>query len=79
MKFKHHLCPKCFEVPVSILTSIFSNCLLRDTKEGEKGGPKFEYAGQSDVCWDTEEPVLEGVNVTLTCTNHHEWKSETYE
>ena len=74
MKFKDHLCPECFEYPVGVLEQLFATAALRVEEETHS----FEYAGGSEMHFDTQEPMKEGRNVTLTCAQKHEWKTEMY-
>jgi hypothetical protein len=40
-------------------------------------GGNAEYAGESDMAWDTQETITDKTGrVMLTCPNGHDWFSE---
>lgn len=73
MKFITSNCPKCGQPAVAILERLYAWASLYE----ENGA--FDYAGESDVDWDSQEPVETDKQVDLTCDNKDEWSSDVEE
>lgn len=78
MKIKTPCCPTCGEPPRGTVETIQGIAELLPLTWGQQpaDGGGFEYAGETDVVWDTQEPVTdEHERVLLVCSNHHDWYS----
>lgn len=71
MRFKPSKCPECGEPPEGMREKLYGLALL--TGSDELG---FDYAGETEVDWDSQETVVEGGLVTLQCANAHAWHAE---
>lgn len=71
MIFETSKCPKCNEPPDTILETMLVSAILTEPDEyGEQ-----DYAGESKMHWDTQEPDDFNGQVQLTCSKGHEWYS----
>lgn len=65
------LCPTCGQPAMGIVESVLGVAQL-DCAEGAD----FDYAGRTDMEWDTQKPVLdEDHQATLLCEQKHQWQS----
>jgi hypothetical protein len=77
MRFKTPKCPECGESPSYIIEHLTAAALLQEPDENGNQ----EYAGESKMHWETQEPMGIGLDVgpqmyRVGCENRHEW--ETY-
>jgi hypothetical protein len=69
MKLLIPLCPTCEKRASSISESLLCNASIRVKKDGT-----FDYTGDNDLAWDTQEPVVdEDGLVEVQCINGHYW------
>ncbi len=73
MKFTTDKCPKCERAPIAILERLYAWASL----QGGDGG--FDYAGESDIDWDSQEPDETDKQVHLVCDRKHEWSTDVEE
>ena len=69
MKWEQQFCPACGEPARSRAETVASQASLLfhlDTEE-------YDFAGESEVLWDTQEPVVQEGRENLWCANGHEW------
>jgi hypothetical protein len=69
MRWEVEVCPECGEPAKILLEEVFVGARLYLSEPGV-----YEYAGESEVYWDTQEPVKdeEGCH-RLECPNFHRW------
>jgi len=74
MRFEKPRCPVCGEEPASILEMLLAHAWVSkaDAHEGE---PLWDYAGESDILWDTQEPLEREGKVRLYCSAGHDWET----
>ena len=71
MRFDPDKCPTCGEDPDSIIERVYGRARL-----GDRADDKFDYDGDTDMAWDTQEPVRdEDDQVTLCCPSRHSWQA----
>lgn len=72
MKLGSPICPQCGCKASALLEQVM---VLAQLQEPDDSG-ETEYAGESDVEWDTQYPARDedGI-VTLMCENKHQWFS----
>lgn len=72
MKLQTFRCPECGEIASGTLEIVQGKALL--DFHGETG--EADYGGETKIWWDTQETVLdERGDVTLVCSNGHDWSS----
>jgi hypothetical protein len=73
MKLLIPLCPDsdCKKRASFILERVLCNTSIRTSKNGT-----FEYTGDSDIAWDSQEPKIgdDGL-VEVQCINGHTWNT----
>lgn len=76
-QFEKALCPICESLPDGILEKVECKALIQKVPHSERS-MLFDYAGESKIFWDTQEPVAKTDDiVTLFCSKcHTEWKSK---
>ena len=72
MKFKTPKCPDCGLPAEGTLENLLGIARLSDI--GTDG--TCEYAGDTDIIWDTQRTLGEGDKVMLVCHEGHNWESE---
>ena len=70
MKFKISNCPECGEPPKGIVEELQGLAFLLEQDDGS-----FEYAGQTDMWWDSQESLEFDGKCELMCCNRHLWFS----
>lgn len=70
MQWEKNKCSECGELAVGILEKVDGFARLKPDNEGG-----FDYAGETDMLWDTQDCiVVSGCNI-LKCANGHTWES----
>ena len=65
-------CPTCGEPAVSILESLLADAQV----SYDQAAGAFDYTDDSDVAWDTQEPLLDDNGLaTVKCANFHQWQA----
>lgn len=70
MKIQNPKCPTCGHVAKGILESLYCLAGIACAEDGTA-----EYAGESEVFWDSQTPVDDPGGITLECVNDHRWTS----
>lgn len=74
MRFDKPNCPKCGEPASSVLESLQGDALIFEQDDGS-----FDYEGETEVKWDSQETLVSRRGlVTLSCGNHS-WKARMEE
>jgi len=69
-------CPECEAEAIDILETVPCHAhLMRDVD-----GVTFAYAGESDMNWDGQEPILDSKGaVQVYCENGHTWETVVFD
>lgn len=71
-KFEIKKCPQCGHAPVSILESVLCDAFINEDYEGG-----FDYAGESEIAWDTQETQIDSeLRCYLMCPQKHTWYTD---
>lgn len=72
MKLSVPICPECGEPADGIYETLCATAWIERYEDGE-----FEYIGDSDIGWDTQEPDVDEANTALVrCNRVHTWRSK---
>ena len=71
MKFATMKCPDCGELADGILEQCKGRAVI--TEPDAEGN--VEYAGETEMFWDEQEPVGGGMEYNLLCPEGHVWLS----
>lgn len=70
-KLKTPKCPECGEIAHQVEETLMTKASIDENEDGT-----FDYAGDSEVDWDSQEPARDGSgNVTLFCECGTSWAS----
>jgi hypothetical protein len=72
MKYTVSRCPTCGGLPVAELNTV---PVFASLVENDDGG--FDYSGNSEVDWNSQEPWLDEDGLTVVhCAEHHSWETD---
>ena len=69
MRWEQQTCPTCGEPARARAETVASQVSLAFDADTEE----YDFAGESEVIWDTQEPVVQAGRENLWCANGHEW------
>ena len=71
-RFEISACPRCGGEPTDIEESVLANAHI--TKQGDGS---FDYAGESEICWDSQKADKDGEGrISVICGNcRHTWRT----
>lgn len=73
MKYAPMICPVCAAPPRGKVETLMA---VAEFETDETDG-SVDYSGYTDVCWDTQAPILDIYGrVTLICAAGHQWYAE---
>lgn len=77
MKFRPMICPQCHKMAYGTVELIRGVALMTPHKEPGKR-TTFEYDGETQVDWDSQQTIGLGNEVLLTCLEGHEWHARQF-
>lgn len=75
MKLTVPTCRKCGEPAAAIEERLLGDAYISKAEDGS-----FEYDGETEICWDSQETVISRRGLArVGCSNHHYWKTRLEE
>ena len=75
MRFTRPSCPDCGKLANGTIETVWARACFIEP-ESISSSLVFEYSGETDVWWDTQQTVVNRGRVMLNCENEHNWFSE---